>query len=103
MNDGASTQAGQLGFWGKGTGGTHPSDAAKRGDQIWEWKDDTWHRYWMMDDHGAGTDHDGKWWDSEGEGAGTYADFALEPGYAYYYQHTTNWSATNFVWEPEAP
>jgi hypothetical protein len=101
-NQGEATPAGQLGFWGKGTGGTHPETASKKGDQIWVWEDNTWrHFYWMIDTHGgAGSEHNGRWWDSW---RGTYADFALEPGCAYYYFHTTNWGAANFTWRPENP
>ena len=102
-NLGASTPAGQLGFWGKGVGGTHPESAAAMGDQIWVWSNNSWQgRYWMMDAHGGagGATYNGRWWDSH---SGTFADFKFSPGEAYYYYHSTNWIGTNFIWKAETP
>jgi len=94
-----STPRNQLGFADVGTGGKtiNPKRAGERGDQIWIWKDNTWKKcYWLMDH--IGTNWDRRWWDSR---AGDFADFALEPGMAYYYRHSTNWNGTDFEWSPD--
>ena len=93
----------QLGFYAIGTGGksSQPAFEHQWGDQIWVWKDNGFKYYWLIGQFG--TSQDGRWWDDLKAGYPKYADFALEPGMAYYYYHTTNWSSTNFTWTPQSP
>lgn len=94
----------QLGFAGIGTGGIpYDPDSAKHGDEIWAQHGDGFRFYQLLDNHAAGGEsYDGRWW-GNGTGGGGLADFSLEPGKAYYYYHTTNWSGTNFIWTPSVP
>jgi hypothetical protein len=94
-----STPPDQLGFERIGSGGT--TDDTRRtdelGDQIWVWKNNQWQGYYRLIGH-LGPSWDGRWWDRN---AGTFANFALEPGVGYYYHHRTNrWGGTNFTWRP---
>jgi len=94
----------QLGFADIGTGGIpyHP-DNTNHGDEIWMQHGNGFRFYQLLDNHAAGgEDLDRRWW-GNGTGGGGLADFSLEPGRGYYYYHTTNWSATNFIWTPSAP
>jgi autotransporter-associated beta strand protein len=98
-----STPSNQLGFENSGIGGTSIDQRypAKNGDQIWVWQDNTWKKqYWLMNNYlASGTNWNGKWWDSL---TGTFADFSMRPGQAFYYRHYTNqYGGTNFVWKPE--
>jgi len=96
--------ADQLGFASVGTGGIpgHP-DSSKHGDEIWVRHGNGFRFYQLLDNHAAGGESlDGRWW-GDGTGGGGLADFSLEPGKAYYYFHTTNWSAANFIWTPSMP
>ncbi len=92
----------QLGFAEYGSGGTTKtwSEPENNGDKIWIWEDDEWKGYYWLMDH-VGDKWDGRWWDSS---KNDFADFALEPGRAYYYFHKVNqWGGTNFNWRPPTP
>jgi len=96
-----TTPTNQLGFELVGSSGStaDPAFPERNGDQIWEWKNNTWKTYYWLIGH-LGTNWDGRWWD---ENASTFANFQLEAGRGYYYYHPTNqWGGTNFVWTPQA-
>ena len=66
------------------------------GDQIWVWDGNTVSDfYWLMDGIDWDQNRSGKWWSNR---TGTYGDFQLEPGKAYFYRH--HGSGTNFIWSP---
>ena len=75
-----------------------------KGDQIWVWNEDLqrWRYYWLVSR--TGTEHDGKWWDSQNRQA---AFFDMEPGRAYLYRHHVGTNGvttgTNFTWEAQRP
>ncbi len=75
-----------------------------KGDQIWVWNEDLqrWRYYWLVSR--TGTEHDGKWWDSQNRQA---AVFDMEPGRAYLYRHHVGTNGvttgTNFTWEAQRP
>jgi hypothetical protein len=94
----------QLGFADIGTGGIpYDPDYGKHGDEIWIQHGNGFRFYQLLDNHAAGGESlDRRWW-GNGTGGGGLADFSLEPGKSYYYHHTTNWSATNFIWTPSVP
>ncbi len=94
----------QLEFYSQGTGGvSYDRSATNSGDQIWVPHGDGWRFYMLLDDHdGSGDAYSGRWW-GDGTGDGGLADFSLEPGKAYYYFHTTNWSSGDFTWKPQNP
>ena len=97
-----TTPPNQLGFARVGSGGS-TSDHRRSdelGDQIWVWHNNEWAaRYWLMDH--LGTDWDGRWWNDRTR---DFGDFALEPGWGYYYIHPTNrWGGSTFTWRPAFP
>ena len=91
-----------LGFSVLGSAGTtddmHRAD--ERGDEIWVWRNNAWSgKYWLMGHLDAS--RNGRWWDSR---KNDFAEFALEPGFGYYYIHRTNrWGGSAFNWTPPAP
>jgi hypothetical protein len=94
----------QLGFALIGRGGTTANTARpdQLGDQIWLWGNNHWtNYYWLVYGTAAAyTNYNFRWWDSH---VHNFADFPLEPGGGYYYWHTTNGGATNFLWRPGSP
>ena len=104
-NLGPATPVDTLGFYPLGRGGTQWDSKAypgQVGDQIWVWEDNTYRRWYWLIDH-VGTNYNGRWWDNAATGVWKFANFALEVGRGYYYGHTTNWGATNFLWRPTPP
>ena len=97
----SDTSQNQLGFFsGGGVGGESPDHTnSVAGDQIWIWNDG-WSAYWLVDDHSGANAADGRWWKGHGTSGDDFADITLEPGKAYYYFHSDNWSATDFTWTP---
>ncbi|MFO7870664.1 MAG: thrombospondin type 3 repeat-containing protein [Kiritimatiellia bacterium] len=94
------SQSNQLGFAQGGKGGTSGMLSAPhsmQGDQLWIWRDNTWKDfYWLIGGSKAGKS--GRWWNNR---TGTFGDFSLEPGNAYYYRHHDG--GTNFTWNPPEP
>ncbi|MBN2302335.1 MAG: hypothetical protein JXN60_07470 [Lentisphaerae bacterium] len=105
-----ATPSNQLGFAEIGYGGltydyTRPH--ADRGDQIWVWENNTFKNvYWLIGRKTDATaqDYNGRWWNNR---TGTFAEFSLDPGKAYFYRHHVNTngipSGTNFWWQPVSP
>ncbi|MDD4869538.1 MAG: thrombospondin type 3 repeat-containing protein, partial [Kiritimatiellae bacterium] len=97
-----TNEADQLGFYGAGAvGGANfnPEYPEQGGDIMWVWDNNTYKFYWLMDY--IGLSYNKRWWD---ENENNFADFALEPGVAYYYYHSaTNLAITNFMWTPQLP
>ncbi len=98
----SNTATCQLGFVDAGAvGGTSANqhEPEKLGDQIWVWQNNMWARkYWLVYREDR-PDLNNRWWDNRG----FWAEIELQPGQGYYYFHTTNNAATNFMWTPPAP
>ncbi|MBT3193669.1 MAG: hypothetical protein HN341_14070 [Verrucomicrobia bacterium] len=96
----SDTSQNQLGFYTDGAGGVPgTTTTTDDGDELWIWNGSNYDRYMLLDDQGA-HDYNGRWWDLK---LNAPADITLAPGGAYYYYHTTNWSASNFNWTPDVP
>ena len=99
-NQGTLTTASPLGFEALATGGISngaTASALYKGDELWVWGNNEWYRYYWLMDHISST-RNLRWWDRF---VPDYANFALEPGKAYYYKHVTNlWGGANFSFTP---
>lgn len=103
-NQGASTPTNAMGFV-DAVGGTQPlMTNGLSGSQLYIWTGSSWKYYWLYDNHSTNASNlNRRWWDPI---SNTYANISLEPGQAFYFYNSSNWStssvrpATNFTYAP---
>ncbi|MBN1674572.1 MAG: DUF2341 domain-containing protein [Kiritimatiellae bacterium] len=79
---------------GAGAVGTNdPALAPYFADMIQVYSNGQWRMFWLID--GLHPSYDGRWWDDTGRGS--FPDYELAPGDAFYYLHR---GESNFWWHP---